>query len=481
VRVQITGCVISSNTAAGGVGYRIDPPFVAAAAGDALGGAIASAGGSLSIAASTINSNIASSPAGGSRETKAAGGAVDLVSTAAMISDSTLWGNEAVGGSTSSVFDGALPTQAIGGAIRSTGGSINIVRSELLENFASGGSAGFGGGAAALGGAIFSDGPISIFFATIASNIAQGGPALGAGGAWHSSVSGSASESLFVGNIARGGEAMNAALAVPSGPALGGAIHNGGVFALTNCTLTLNRAISGTTNWGTEPPFAAGGAIYNFTNHSLQALNVTLASNLVESLSRSGLPGQTLGANLANDGGTITLRNTILAYPIGTNSNVHGPITDGGHNISSDASANFNSGTSFNFTDPRLEALADNGGPTLTMAPRFDSPAIDFGATAGAPMIDQRGVARPFGNGVDIGAVEWSQRATPALVLTMNEPHLRLSFEAAADTSYDLQSSTNLTEWTTLETISASESSATTTREFEPAGEQRFFRLVVRE
>lgn len=61
--------------------------------------------------------------------------------------------------------------------------------------------------------------------------------------------------------------------------------------------------------------------------------------------------------------------------------------------------------------NPMLLPLANNGGPTLTMALPVNSPAVD-GALASAPTIDQRGVTRPLdGNGdgvvrADLGAYE---------------------------------------------------------------------------
>jgi len=62
-------------------------------------------------------------------------------------------------------------------------------------------------------------------------------------------------------------------------------------------------------------------------------------------------------------------------------------------------------GSNENPVNPLLGELADNGGPTLTHALMPDSPAKDVlgYCTGGA---DQRGVARPQGNGCDIGSFE---------------------------------------------------------------------------
>ncbi len=57
------------------------------------------------------------------------------------------------------------------------------------------------------------------------------------------------------------------------------------------------------------------------------------------------------------------------------------------------------------FQDPLLQNLADNGGPTMTMALTAGSPAIDNGA-AGCPATDQRGELRDDEQ-CDIGAFEY--------------------------------------------------------------------------
>ncbi len=57
--------------------------------------------------------------------------------------------------------------------------------------------------------------------------------------------------------------------------------------------------------------------------------------------------------------------------------------------------------------DPRLQPLADNGGPTRTMALGAGSAALDrIPAGGGCPSGDQRGVKRPQGAACDVGAFE---------------------------------------------------------------------------
>jgi len=61
--------------------------------------------------------------------------------------------------------------------------------------------------------------------------------------------------------------------------------------------------------------------------------------------------------------------------------------------------------------DPLLQPLADNGGPTRTMALPEESPAIDAGSNTGAFDFDQRGEGFPrvSGAAADIGAFEFQQ------------------------------------------------------------------------
>ncbi len=62
--------------------------------------------------------------------------------------------------------------------------------------------------------------------------------------------------------------------------------------------------------------------------------------------------------------------------------------------------------------DPELDALADNGGATLTHAPRYGSFAID-GGTGPCPDTDARLVSRPQNGRCDVGAFEFAGPPPP--------------------------------------------------------------------
>ena len=64
--------------------------------------------------------------------------------------------------------------------------------------------------------------------------------------------------------------------------------------------------------------------------------------------------------------------------------------------------------TPYTTSDPLLISLANNGGPTQTMALPIGSPAIDVADADHCPRMDQRGInyERPQGGGCDLGAFE---------------------------------------------------------------------------
>ena len=118
---------------------------------------------------------------------------------------------------------------------------------------------------------------------------------------------------------------------------------------------------------------------------------------------------QSQSGAIQNFGDTITLENSIFAG----NACEGFSISDGGGNIAWPAS----SCPGVN-ADPRLGPLADNGGPTRTMAIGLGGGAIDAALAAVCPSTDQRGISRPQGAGCDIGAFESDAVDTTPPVIT---------------------------------------------------------------
>jgi predicted outer membrane repeat protein len=194
-------------------------------------------------------------------------------------------------------------------------------------------------------------------------NIGAEGGAIATGG--HLDVE----SSLFYNNTAHREGASNGG---------GGAIASGGVVTLTNSTFVSNYSTLG------------GGAIAS--DAEMTVTNCTFSFNTS--------PYGGAFHNTSN----LTLRNSIIANSMWSDSCFGwGTINDGGGNLRWPAADETCVGE---FGDPRLEPLADNGGPTLTMALPTGSPAIQFAAD-NCPAADQRGMPRSlWSNRCDAGAYE---------------------------------------------------------------------------
>lgn len=252
-----------------------------------------------------------------------------------------------------------------GGAISSSGALV-IRNSRFEQNSASNS-----------GGAIFQG--ESLASATIQDTTFDGNQATNAGGAIDSSTSLTIDRSTFSNNVAR-----NSAGNLGHGGAIDS--WSGCMLSLTNSTLSGNQSVY-------------GGAISNYGGFIIQSS--TIAGNQAYE-----------GGGFYGGGSNAKFENSIIAENSATffGADLVDSFVSLGHNIVSSTAGNSGFGAVGDLlnVDPMLAPLADNGGPTQTRALLVGSPAIDAANPLTAPAVDQRGVARPFGAGPDIGAFEYN-------------------------------------------------------------------------
>ncbi len=171
----------------------------------------------------------------------------------------------------------------------------------------------------------------------------------------------------------------------------GGAIYNVGTTTATNDTFWDNIACN------------FGGGVDNEGTGHFTATNDTFAENSASSGDGSAI------YNDSTSGAATTLANNILAESVGVDSNCDGGgFTDSGGNVDDDDSCQLVSANSIpGASDSQIfttgPTLAQNGGPTETVAITSSSDAATLGLTC--PSTDQRGVARPA-NGCSSGAYQ---------------------------------------------------------------------------
>ena len=184
----------------------------------------------------------------------------------------------------------------------------------------------------------------------------------------------------------------------------------GGVFSDTHLSGTEKSTITNSTISGNSAT-NQGGGVYNFAG-----LSVIEHSTITNNTAPNGE-----GSGVASFGQTDT-RTEVLSTIISANQGTDVDFTDQstnsfdskGYNLIGDgnATAAFNqSGDQSGLGDPKLGALADNGGPTNTHALLATSPARDTipQGTNGCGTTfteDQRGVGRPQASACDIGSFE---------------------------------------------------------------------------
>ncbi|HEX4703896.1 MAG TPA: fibronectin type III domain-containing protein, partial [Pseudonocardiaceae bacterium] len=247
------------------------------------------------------------------------------------------------------------------------------------------------------GGGIDNSGTLNLSTSTFTGNTGQ------EGGAVFNQKTATITNDIFSGNTATiygGGALLNAAgtMTVTGSTFTGNTGPGGG--AIDNDT-TLN--ISNSTFYGNTGGTNGGGAIDNFGTTTVTQTTFTGNSS-------------PYGANILNyTGFSLKISMSIVANGQGGGPNCGGgqPVIDSGYNLDTATSCGFATANhSLNSTSPQLGPLANNGGPTQTMALPAGSPAVDVipASTSGCTgTTDQRGTTRPQGSGCDIGAYELVQ------------------------------------------------------------------------
>ena len=424
VAPTVGGGILNSHTN-GGATLTITDSTITANRADTGGGI--SSDEPLTIAHSTISDNIAFVTAGGIFS----GGNIGLHAPV-IITDSIISNNQSGNGGMNDGDAGGIrhdgdgvmsiqnstitnnTTNGIG--LTKGGGILSSERLEVINSAIAGNMAGYEGGG------IASSGPLTISHSSITGNTAF---SLGGGISNHGvSPSNAVTDSSISGNH----------LGNSVWSTFGGGVYNDGSMTITNSTVSDNMNNGQMTG--------TGGGIYNIgdgQHGSLALINSTISHNFAlgdgGAISNTGTltvaystfsgnstqNGQ--GGGIATDGTNATMQigNTILnAGTLGANIlNNGGTITSHGYNLSSDNSGGFLTGPGDQInTNPMLGPLQNNGGPTLTHELLSGSPAINAGDPAFTPPpdFDQRGPGFPrlFAGRIDIGSLEVQPGPTPS-------------------------------------------------------------------
>ncbi|HEV7475326.1 MAG TPA: choice-of-anchor Q domain-containing protein [Pyrinomonadaceae bacterium] len=398
--VIITGSTFTGNSALGGDGGN----FNNGGGSGVRGGSIYFEGGTLNVDGSRIaNSNATGGNGGngpGNQQNGGQGGIAQgggaYIGGTASINNSTFENCAAGGGNSGTGQNGTNAGADAGGGGLYSLGTVTVTNSTFDLNSATGGDAGdsfgpdcfgaheSGDGGAARGGAILAEaGSLIVNTATLANNSANGG------------------------NGGDGGKTNGGGACAQTSHGAGGLAHGGAITNTNAATVNIN--------------------------HGTISLNNAQAGNTGVNQAGANLPPRLVaegtGGGIRVGPGGVTLENTIIAGNTAANGlgdttgaptagpNVDGAVMSNGHNLLGVATE----ATGFTGTgdqtgaNPMLAALADNGGPTQTMALSPGSPAIDAGVAAGATF-DQRGLPRTVddpgvpnaagSDGTDIGAYE---------------------------------------------------------------------------
>lgn len=281
----------------------------------------------------------------------------------------------------------------------------------MLNDITITGGVGDGGGGGDGGGIyVASDGVATVARSVISNNLGNNGSAISIDGPEGENDPGELT--LIDSTVSENGDSVNDDAIYSLGVLtiigstisdhIGRGIFSQGTTSITNSTISNNDAGDN-----------GGGGILAFSG-TLTLANTTITGNL-GSASVGGIWILEFPEGVFP---TVTAKNTIIAGNTGTDGpDCFGELVSLGHNLIGDTTGCDFTSTTGDITDATETilnpTLADNGGPTLTHALVFDSPAIDAGDPTGctdtqgsALSFDQRGEDRHQGSACDIGAYE---------------------------------------------------------------------------
>jgi hypothetical protein len=278
--------------------------------------------------------------------------------------------------------------------VNSTAGAVTLDRLRITGGIVRGSGIG--------GGGILNDAPLTLTNSEVVDNTVRT-PVVSLGGGIY--TRGPLGTLTISGSTIAG----NNAEAVGSDQTVGGgiAVYNSSPsLSITNSTVSGNRAVGTATAPGSVGGIFAGDS----GNHPVANLaNVTVTQNQTSQLGG----GATGGIQLFE--GTVT--GSVIAGNIDGNGlfpDCHGSPSSGGGNVigvlggaggdCTFAGANDTVGTTATPLNANLGTLVANGGPTRTLLPNPNSPAINRGGAC--PTTDQRGFLRAPVAPCDAGAVE---------------------------------------------------------------------------
>jgi predicted outer membrane repeat protein len=371
---QDTVRIIDVQAPATGIALR-DLTLIDGEAGVGNGGAVRAAASGMTVTATDVsfetNRGVGGAAIFADGDVTIDGGRMVYNGSAATLYGGAVWsqGGEAIISNAQLAYNNAKASGGAGGAVQAD--VITISDSEVGHNEADD-----------KGGAL-SASTVTIARTTFGYNTTIGANSLG-GAVWSTSTD--VEDSTFAYNEAEGG----------------GALASTGGITVSRSTFGYNAAVQ------------YGGAVYS-TGLVIQADNSTFVGNTagtaggaLQAGSSIALANDTFTGNSAPIGSsvlttTFSTSGSIFADEGGWGCQVTNPVTPGiAGNLTLDDTC---TGQVTTLDELALQSLADNGGPTQTVALGVDSIAIGFD-TECLLSVDQRGFPRPAGGACDSGAYE---------------------------------------------------------------------------